>query len=140
MTGSAFGVNFAHPKDITVVGNTVYVADTTNRRIVKLDATTGAPIGSPLGGAVLHSVEGVAVEPSTGNIWASDTNYNRLVQLSGDGTLLQTFGSLGSGSSPAHGTFNWPTHLEILELPNQPMSLFVADSWNDRIEVFTLNN
>ena len=35
------------PKDLTVVGNTVYVADTLDNRVVELDATTGASIRRP---------------------------------------------------------------------------------------------
>jgi hypothetical protein len=45
--------------------------------------------------------------------------------------VLQLFGSQGS----AHGQFFHPSHLEIYA-----GMLYVADEWNDRGEVFKLND
>ena len=121
---------FSKPKDVTVSGGTVYVADSLNHRIVRLNGSTGASVDA-FGGSQAHTIEGIAVAPN-GDVWVSDTNWNRLLEYSSAGVFLQKFGSSGS----AHGRFNKPTHLEIL--PGSPDLLFVTDQWNERIEVFNI--
>jgi hypothetical protein len=65
----------------------------------------------------------------------SDTASNRLVEYAADGTRLQALGATGGATGKAHGQFNHPTHLEIYA-----GKLYVADEYNDRIEVFRLND
>ena len=107
---------------------TVYVADTSHERIVKLSLADGSQIGTPIGVGKLHSCEGVALDAG-GNIWVADTAANRLVEFSAAGNVLQTFGSLGTG----HGQFDAPGHLEVFD-----GKLYVSDMFNDRVEIFTL--
>jgi DNA-binding beta-propeller fold protein YncE len=116
---------FSFPKDVAVANGVVYVADTGNNRVVELNALTGAPIKT-FGG--LHGPEGIAVD-AAGNIWLSDTAWNRIVELSPSGSQLLAFGSAGA----THGRFNHPSHLEIWN-----GQLFVSDEFNDRIEVYNL--
>jgi DNA-binding beta-propeller fold protein YncE len=116
---------FTSPKDVAVAGDTVYVADTIANRVVKLNAATGAVTGG-FGG--LHQPEGIAVD-AAGAIWIADTGTNRIVKYSAAGAQLLAFGTLGSG----HGQFNVPSHLEIFN-----GQLFVADTFNDRIEVYSM--
>ncbi|MDX6534510.1 MAG: tripartite motif-containing protein 71 [Gaiellales bacterium] len=116
---------FSSPKDVAVAGGTVYVADTIANRVVKLNAATGAVTGS-FGG--LHQPEGIALD-ATGGIWVADTGTNRIVKLSSAGIQLVAFGQLGA----EHGTFNLPGHLEI-----SGAQLFIADTFNDRIEVYSI--
>ena len=118
----------SNPQDVAVDGSNVLVTDTRNNRLVRLNASTGLQVGGFLGVGNLHSPEGVAVD-ANGNIWVGDRAYNRIVELSTAGTFVQTFGKLGSGPSQ----FNHPTHLAI-----QGDLLYVADVWNDRIQVFDL--
>jgi DNA-binding beta-propeller fold protein YncE len=118
---------FSFPKDVAVQGATVYVADSINNRVVELSASTGAVLKT-IGG--IPDPEGIAVTPA-GAIWVAEAGQNRLVELSAAGAVLQTFGGLGS----THGKFSHPTHLEIFS-----GALYVTDSWNDRIEVFKLND
>lgn len=134
-TGSP-GVDFKSPKDVTVSNGVVYVADADNHRIVKLSLSDGSFLGA-ISGAAVHRVEGVAVAPN-GTIWVADTSYNRLLQLSSGGALLQVVGA-GSGGAgdPAHGKFNSPTHLEITS-DGSSVELYVVDSYNDRIEIFDI--
>lgn len=120
----------AKPKDVTVFNGTVYVADSLNKRVVRLSGSTGAFIDA-FGGDQAHRLEGVAVAPN-GDVWVSDTSWNRVLEYSSSGQFLQKFGSSGS----AHGRFNMPAHLEIL--PGSPDLLFVVDQWNERIEVFNI--
>jgi len=60
----------------------------------------------------------------------SDTSFNRLVEFAANGTFLQAYGRAGSGQ----GQFNKPTHVEI-----DGGLLYVADTWNDRIQVFSIS-
>jgi DNA-binding beta-propeller fold protein YncE len=119
------------PRDVTVAGGIVYVADSNGNRVVELDGATGEQVGS-FGG--LHNPQGIAVA-ANGTIWVADTASNRLVEFAPDGTKLQALGSTSGATGTAHGTFNHPTHLEIAN-----GKLYVADEYNDRIEVFTLND
>src|SRR5947209_8353618 len=66
------GIAFKSPYDVAVANGVVYVADSGNKRIVELNATTGAYITS-FGAGTLHSPQGVAVDPTSGSIWVSDT-------------------------------------------------------------------
>jgi DNA-binding beta-propeller fold protein YncE len=124
-TWTATGLNF--PRDVAVLGAIVYVADSNNDRVVELSATTGSVLKTING---IPDPEGIAVTPA-GTIWVSETAANRLAEISPTGTVLQLFGSQGS----AHGQFFHPSHLEIYA-----GMLYVADEWNDRVEVFKLND
>jgi tripartite motif-containing protein 71 len=119
------------PRDVTVANGIVYVADTQGNRVVELDGATGEQVGSF---GSLHNPQGIAVS-ATGTIWVADTASNRLVEYAADGTMLQKLGATGGATGRAHGQFNHPTHLEIYA-----GSLYVADEYNDRIEVFTLHD
>jgi sugar lactone lactonase YvrE len=123
---------FNNPKAVTVAGDVVYVADSVNHRIVTLDARDGRQLGV-LGEDVLHRVEGIAVAPS-GNIWVADTSYNRVVELSPTGALLQSFGKKGAGTSQ----FNLPTQLAIGGTDTSTR-LYVTDTNNDRVQVFDIS-
>lgn len=130
-TSVAAGVAFKKPKDVTVQGETVYVADSENKRIVLLSAADGSVL-DVLTNPGFHRLEGIAVEDD-GDIWVSDTPWHRVLLVSSDGSnVLQT---IGGGAGSAHGKFNKPAHLEIL-VDGSGVHLFVADEWNDRIEVF----
>jgi DNA-binding beta-propeller fold protein YncE len=124
-TWSQSAVSF--PRDVAVQGTIVYVADTMNNRVLELNAGTGGILRTIAG---IPDPEGIAVTPA-GMIWVSETGQNRLAEISAAGVVLQTFGGQGSG----HGQFFHPTHLEIYA-----GALYVADEWNDRIEVFKLND
>jgi streptogramin lyase len=115
------------PKDVAVSNGVVYVADSSHHRIAKLSVLDGSPLGS-FGETVLHAPEGVAVEPG-GGVWVADTNANRLVEFDAAGAMLQAFGAAGAG----HGAFDEPTHLEVVG-----GRLYVCDTFNDRVEVFSL--
>jgi tripartite motif-containing protein 71 len=112
---------------VAVLGAIVYVADTNNNRVVELNVLTGAVLKTITG---IPDPEGIAVTPA-GTIWVAETGANRLAEISATGAVLQLFGSQGS----AHGQFFHPSHLEIYA-----GMLYVADEWNDRVEVFKLND
>jgi len=126
MTWNATGFN--RPLDVAVSGGIVYVADANNHRVVKLSLADGSTLGS-FGGGTLHDDEGLAVNPVDGSIWVSDTSSNRLVQFSSSGSVVQTFGSAGTGNNG----FDDPTHLEVFG-----GLLYVCDTFNDRVQVYSL--
>ncbi len=125
---------FAYPKDVKVEGEVVYVADSLNKRIVLLRLSDGAVLQT-ISGSQIHRVEGIAVA-SDGDLWAADTSHNRLLEIAPDGTVKQVYGGGGS----AHGQFNEPTNIRIKRstAAGTPDRLYVADTNNDRIEVFEI--
>ena len=129
---TANGIAFKAPYDVAVAGGIVYVADSANKRIVELNANTGAYIAT-VGTGYLHSPQGVAIDPTNGNIWVSDTSFNKLVEFpAAGGAPIQTVAA-------PNGTFNHPTHLDVhVDASGNPY-LYVADVYNDRIVILNLN-
>jgi DNA-binding beta-propeller fold protein YncE len=76
----------------------------------------------------LNGPKGIAVAPD-GSIYVADTGNNRIVHISQDGSLLDTWGSEGS----AQGEFNQPWGLTV----DPDGYVYVADTWNHRIQKFT---
>jgi 4-amino-4-deoxy-L-arabinose transferase-like glycosyltransferase/sugar lactone lactonase YvrE len=70
-----------------------------------------------------------------GTIYVADTFNNRIQHISADGSVLQVWGSyadLSQGEAPG-GTFYQPWGLAV----GQDGSVYVADTWNHRIQKFT---
>jgi tripartite motif-containing protein 71 len=126
---TATGFNFPKDVDVDRATGTVYVADSKSKRVVALDGDTGAQLRS-FGTAQLHSPEGIVFDSTADTVWVADTSFNRLVEYTAGGGFVRSFGSAGTG----RGQFNRPTHLEIAG-----RRLFVADTWNDRVQIFDLN-
>jgi len=116
---------FNDPRGVVVTDNAVYVADTLNNRVQKL-SLTGAFQAAFTG---LKAPEGLDVA-ADGTVWVADTQNSRIVHLSANLTNLgDGFGSPGS----AHGQFAFPHDLSV-----SGNRLFVADTYNDRVQVFSL--
>ena len=129
---TANGIAFKAPYDVAVAGGIVYVADSANKRIVELNANTGAYIAT-VGTSYLHSPQGVAIDPTNGNIWVSDTSFNKLVEFpAAGGAPIQTV-------SAPNGAFNHPTHLDVHVDGSGTAYLYVADVYNDRVVILNLN-
>ncbi len=72
-----------------------------------------------------------------GSIYVADSQNNRIQHLSPDGTVLQSWGSFADaakGSAPG-GTFYEPWGVAV----GPDGSVFVADTWNNRIQKFSAN-
>ncbi len=113
----------------------VYVADVGNQRLVRLwgEGTYRSEIGGPaeLGGAQLAGAGSVAVSSASGNTYVADTNHNRVLMYSPQGSLLAKWGAgQGDGSAGgAAGEFNHPDALAVAPSGN----VYVADTGNQRI-------
>jgi DNA-binding beta-propeller fold protein YncE len=118
---------FDNPQGVAVSSSAVYVADTLNNRIEELDLNGNYIASSSTG---LAGPEGVALA-ADGTLWVADTQNSRLVHLSADlsAVLGDGFGSPGTGD---YQFFN-PHSLAV-----HGTTLFVADTFNNRVQEFTL--
>jgi DNA-binding beta-propeller fold protein YncE len=111
--------------------DTIYVADTGNARVVRLDSA-GRPIatwgGKGRAPARFAAPSGIAVD-SAGHVFVSDGVLDRIQEFTSGGKLLALWGaggsSLGELSEPAGMTVD--CHGDLL----------VADTGNNRVQVFT---
>jgi DNA-binding beta-propeller fold protein YncE len=90
--------------------------------------------GGPAAGQ-LSGPHGIAIAPD-GSLYVADTNNNRIQHFSSDGQIIKewgTFADLNVGAAPT-GTFNQPWALALSPDGN---FIFVADTWNHRIQKFT---
>ncbi len=71
---------------------------------------------------------GVAVSPTSGNLYVADLGNNRVQVFNPGGPFLGKFGTLGSGD----GQFNGPNGLAFSPSGN----LYITDFFNNRVEVF----
>jgi sugar lactone lactonase YvrE len=118
---------FSRPQGLAVSSSAIYVADTANKRVQKLDLS-GNPIASYSAG--LAGTQDVALG-ADGTLWVLDTPHNRIVHVSADlaTTFTDGFGSFGSGPMQ----FFQPHSLEVFGT-----TLFVADTYNNRIQEFSI--
>ena len=122
------------PKSVVASPTGIYIADTGNNRVVELDRS-GNYVASYAG---LDQPQGVALAPD-GSIWVAntgtsqtDTNGNDIVHLSSSLNLL-------GGGFGGHGTGN----LQFFEPHSLAVSpdgttLFVADTYNNRVQEFSI--
>ncbi len=110
----------------------LYVADTKNNRIQKLDENGRAVFNvgrAGSGEAEFHLPAGIAVDDKY--VYVSDTGNNRIQIFDRAGNYLTQFGSPGAGQSE----FNSPMGLTI----GKPGQLVIADTGNHRIQEFKVN-
>jgi tripartite motif-containing protein 71 len=121
------------PDGVAVSSTDVYVADTGGNRIVEFSKSTGTYVGEFDG---LNQPQGIALAPD-GTIWVADTFDNQIVHLSLSlVNLNNTFGCSDGGTCPGSEQFYQPHSLALSPSGNV---LFVADTYNNRIQEFTLS-
>lgn len=119
------------PTSLALDGDALWVGDTLNFRVQRLDPMTGEPMADfgRLGDAPgeLPRLKGVAVD-SQGTVWVADAHLDRVALFQADGTFLLALGRPGS----APGELSFPAG--IAAHPDGRVA--VVDSLNRRIQVF----
>lgn len=84
----------------------------------------------------LNQPRNLAVSPD-GTLYVLDTGNHRVLHLSAEGEVLNTWGSFsaGEGEIGPEGTFNEPWGIAL----GSDGSVYVADTWNHRIQKFDPN-
>jgi DNA-binding beta-propeller fold protein YncE len=131
-SGSILG-RFLYPKQVTVgIYGTLVVADFGNGRVVAKPANSSAfVLATPIGGVTLPW--GVATDDTVGRVYVSDWSSHS-IKVFQNGVLVRSWG----GSGTANGRFNNPCDLLIAPYGSEETALYVADSGNNRVQIFTL--
>jgi uncharacterized protein (TIGR03663 family) len=94
-----------------------------------------APLATAGETSGLSGPRNVAVGPN-GNLYIADTGNSRIVELDPQGNPVKTWGAKSTDAQhPATGTFNEPWGIAV----DKQGSVYVADTWNHRIQVFDAN-
>jgi trimeric autotransporter adhesin len=134
----------------------VYIADSVNNRIRRIDAIThdistvvgSGPVGTntgsfsgdggPATNATLNTPTGIAIDPSTGDLYVADTSNSRVRKVSAGNisTVVGTGGYAGDGGAATNGQINNPNGVAVDPLGN----LYIADSANCVVRKVTASN
>src|SRR3989339_344548 len=120
-----------YPQDMTVdVNGNIFVVD--NVSLMKFGAAGNLifkKLGSESGIGAIYPA-GLDVDDQ-GNVWVADTGNNRIVCFANDGTFRLQFGTQGFGP----GEFQQPYGVAVAK-----GRLFVADTFNQRVQIFTVGS
>ena len=137
--GEAQGFN--QPWDVAVAPDgAIYIADTWNHRIQKLDASGNlisswglfgqyGP-GDPAGQGAFYGPRGVVVGPG-GRVYVTDTGNKRVQVFDPDGRFVFQWG----GGGVLAGYLDEPVGIAV----GPDGAIYVADTWNRRVQVFDQN-
>jgi sugar lactone lactonase YvrE len=120
-----------YPQDMEVDGQgNIFVVD--NVSVMKFDAFGNLlfkKFGSESGIGPIYP-GGLDVD-EVGNVWVADTHHHRIVCFNAIGNMLFTFGTQGFGP----GEFQLPRDVAVVN-----GRIFVADTFNQRVQIFDLDN
>ncbi|WP_338552082.1 S-layer homology domain-containing protein [Paenibacillus sp. KS-LC4] len=129
--------SFNLPVSVSVYGsNSVYVADSNNHRIQKLEVSTGEWSewkknggGSGSGLGEFKNPSGVAVD-SNGNVYVADTNNHRIQKWDVTTNTWRAWSKADGGSGSGLGEFKSPRGVDV----DLNGNVYVADTDNHRIQ------
>jgi sugar lactone lactonase YvrE len=124
---------FGTPMGVTVVNDTIYLADASKKmvRVLTTSGTQTRAFGGS-GACTLSQLRDVTAD-AAGNIYVANYTLNNIAKFSPTGTCITTWGTKGTGN----GQFANPYGVAIgIDGGNEV--LYVADSNNNRIQEFTL--
>jgi len=149
--GPATSASLNHPEGLAIdnAGN-IYVADTASHRVRKIapDGTITTVAGNGSGGfqgeggpatqASLNYPKGVAVDPSSGNLYIADWLNSRIRVVTPDGNIYTVAGNgqyayYGDGESGTSAALRFPWGLALDAAGN----VYVADDENSAIRKLT---
>jgi sugar lactone lactonase YvrE len=151
--GAAASARLNAPSGLAVdaARNLLFIADTNNHRIRRIDlangnistiAGNGAAGLGPDGTATstpLNAPQGVAVD-SAGNVYVADTGNHRIARIAGNTlTTLSgngTVGFAGEGGAPGNGRFNRPSGIAVTP---DGLTIYIADTGNNRVRRINSN-
>lgn len=112
-------------------GNEIWVSDADLGAVIRLDAE-GVPLGS-IGEELLKRPAGLHWDDEQKLLYVADVRAHEIKVFDADGALVDTFGSRGDfePGQNSDGLLNTPTHIAFKD-----GELYVADSFNGRIQVF----
>jgi DNA-binding beta-propeller fold protein YncE len=141
--GTARG-EFNDPRGIaTDLAGDLYVADHGNNRVQKLDPAGrflgiwgrgGGDTTAGVGPGEFKHPRGVAVDDA-GNLYVADKDNSRIQKFGPDGRFVRMWGRNGGDGSKGtgNGEFNTPYSVAV----SRDRVVFVADTFNHRIQTFT---
>lgn len=123
------------PMNIDATADRLYAADYWNdviriyeRETGELAASIGGPGDEP---GELNNPGGVAVGPKD-QVYVADFGNQRVQELTADGEFVRQWGETGKKGYILGGDFNYPIDVAVAG----DGTLFVADGFNDRVQVF----
>lgn len=117
----------------TMLDGSVLIGDYWNMRVQRY-ATDGTLLGTfidnPGFGPGQHQAPyGLAVDPTTGDVYMADTDRYRVNKYDDAGTFLLSFGVQGTDA----GKFKYPSRIAV----SSTGMVYVADTWDNRISIHT---
>jgi hypothetical protein len=157
--GAAINATVSNPQSIAIDGaGNLYVADTGNNAIRKIDAFTGiitsavnheqtttagfSGDGGPATAALLDTPYGITVD-AAGDLFIADTKNQRIREVTYPGGTITTIAGSGATSAPGVGEYSGDGGSATLADLNLPFAvafdgagnMYIPDSGNNRIRV-----
>lgn len=121
------------PIGLTYKDGKIYVADALKRKIRIFDTSGVQQSAIAESGSCSLAAVRDADADSAGNIYVANYTNNNILKFSSSGTCLGTWGTQGS----APGQFKNPYGVRVANDPVWGESVYVADSNNNRIQIFS---
>jgi sugar lactone lactonase YvrE len=122
------GRSLASPVGLALHGQTLYVSDSAQGKIFRLDPGAHVLV-EHLTDTELRQPTGLSVAPETGHLYVVDTAAHHIVEFDRSGRRVRTIGHRGRNA----GEFNFPTML----WRDRTGRMHVSDTLNFRVQTFT---